>query len=183
MPPLKNQTFAGIPIGKNRLNQHLFNQAYVLVLLSKKYTKGFLAMKTLFFCVSVVAAITGCASPSGDMLNNKFLVTKPTPPAKELIGFWTGAQGPFIVTIKLDESGNGIYCADTQTKSVSRMIHNNGSLIMESGLKQSISKEGDKIVLSTDYLAGYKSDFYSDNHLEKSTFLCRDYFKNFKVSN
>ena len=62
--------------------------------------------------LSLVFLLSGCVSPTAQMVNNKFNEEQPSTPS--ISGIWTISIGPSISTIKLDSDGNGVLCDDTK---------------------------------------------------------------------
>lgn len=65
-------------------------------------------MKKLILGCFVAIALTGCVTPSGDMLNNKFDSQQGV--TQQNTGYYTGSIGPYTVTLKVNSDGTGYSC-------------------------------------------------------------------------
>lgn len=61
--------------------------------------------------LSLIFSLSGCVTPTTQIINNKFSEVQPSIPS--VSGIWTFSIDPNISTIRLDSDGNGILCEDT----------------------------------------------------------------------
>ena len=57
-----------------------------------------------------ILTLASCASPVGDMLNNKFVSITPQAAPKSLVGIWTGSMGPYLTSFSFKDDGYGVFC-------------------------------------------------------------------------
>lgn len=126
----------------------------------------------------LVVSLTGCVSPVSDMLNNQF--TTITPEASGIDGLWTGNNGPYLVTLKFNKDGTGIYCASMTGAEYLYKFKTNGSdLITQDGIKQTIKeKSSNSLILRVSYL-GVSNEFkyIPDNDLKNASIYCQKELK------
>lgn len=131
--------------------------------------------KTILICLMV--GLGGCASPSGDMLSNNF--TKINPTSNALQGYWSGSNGPYLVTYKFNGDGTGITCSSYNGKnSLDKFKINDAVIYMQNGLKQTIlSSTTSELTLKVNYFGGATFKYSPDNTLVNASPYCEKEFK------
>lgn len=134
-------------------------------------------MNKFLICLGLMLALGGCASPSGDMLSNNF--TKINPISNTLEGYWSGSNGPYLVTYKFNGDGTGIACSSYNGKnSLDKFKINNSVVYMQNGLKQTIlSSTASELTLKVSYFGGATFRYIPDNELINASPYCEKEFK------
>lgn len=129
-------------------------------------------MKKLLIAAFVCLGLTGCVSPSGDMLNNNFTTILPND--KTLNGYWSGNNGPYLVTFKFNGDGTGLMCSSYNDKNtLEKLKINNGVIYMQNGLKQTILKSTETdLVLRVNYLGSATFNYAPDTNLTNASPYC-----------
>jgi hypothetical protein len=140
-------------------------------------------MKLLIFSATILALISGCALETPqfmqDQLNNQYLEKNIyTDPGAFYIGEWTGATGPGLAAIKINENGNIKTCSSNEYfgSSNGKVFKEDGKIkmIFESGTQYEIVSLEDNYLLVTVYNQKYK--YYAGNVPDR----CREMFSEFK---
>lgn len=129
-------------------------------------------MKKILFAGFVCLGMVGCASPTGDMLNNKFTTILPTD--NSLSGYWSGSNGPYLVTFKFNRDGTGLMCSTYGDKNIIEKLKiSNGIMYMQNGLKQTIIKNTETdLVLKVNYLGSTTFNYKPDPKLTNASPYC-----------
>lgn len=129
-------------------------------------------MKKLLIAAFVCLGLTGCVSPSSDMLNNNFTTILPND--KTLNGYWSGNNGPYLVTFKFNGDGTGLMCSSYNDKNtLEKLKINNGVIYMQNGLKQTILKStNDELTLKVNYLGSATFNYKPDPRLTNASPYC-----------
>lgn len=129
-------------------------------------------MKKIAISLVTAVLLVACASPSGDMLNNQFtsIVAQPS----NISGIWSGSNGPYLVTYKINADGTGLMCSSWQDKNtVSRIKVADGIFYGQDGLKQAITQaSSNSLVLHTSYLTGADYKYIPDPSLQNASPYC-----------
>ncbi len=135
-------------------------------------------MKKIILGLGVVVGLVGCVSPVSEMTNNNFTNVQPT--STNLKGFWSGNNGPYLVTIKFNNDGTGLICASYNGKDTLEKFKINGdTLFMQNGLKQTIIKnDASSLTLKVSYFGGATYQYKPDNSLSNASPYCEKEFKN-----
>lgn len=129
-------------------------------------------MKKLLIAAIIGFALVGCASPSGDMLNNKFTTIIPTD--TNLRGYWSGNNGPYLVTFKFSGDGTGLMCSSYDDKNtLEKLKISDGIIYMQNGLKQNILKSNENdLMLKVNYLGSATFNYKPDPRLINASPYC-----------
>ncbi|WP_445406179.1 J517_1871 family lipoprotein [Acinetobacter seifertii] len=101
-------------------------------------------MKKLIL-LSLAISLSGCVTPSTQMMNNKFSEIVPNMP--QTYGIWSTSIGPGLSTIKLDRNGSGVLCDDTGGHVLLNKIKFfNNTIYVQNGMTLEV-KQLDKNVL------------------------------------
>lgn len=137
-------------------------------------------MKKILICLSIAISLSGCVTPSGDMLNNKF--GNATPVAQKYTGFWTGQIGPYTSTIKLNPDGTGYSCesmGNNQTNHFVKIKVDNQYIYFSNGGRfKLLSISGENIDVQNIYMGmNTKYTFKKDDNLSNAAPYCEKEFK------
>tara|TARA_B100001063_G_C16678680_1_gene510523 strand:- start:665 stop:1030 length:366 start_codon:yes stop_codon:yes gene_type:complete len=109
-----------------------------------------------------------------DMLNNNFVQIKAEPSPSQIIGFWTGNMGPYLVSLSFDKSGNGYFCYSYGTADVIQKVkYAEDTIFIQDGTRltlDAVSSDGLKV--SSNYFGSTVSEFYSDNERKEASEYC-----------
>lgn len=133
-------------------------------------------MRILILAALLVMA--GCAAPGSDvfhdMANNSFMDIQPERTPEGVAGRWTGASGPAMMTMDLQQDGNGTICTAWGTSnSVHAIKYSGGTIYDQSGTRMNIAPSGDKLDASSPYRHGSPFQFHRDDDLTKAAPYCR----------
>lgn len=122
--------------------------------------------------LALVVGLAGCTSPSGDMLNNKF--TTILPASTSLQGYWSGNNGPYLVTFKFNNDGTGLMCSSYNDKNTLEKLKISDDIIyMQNGLKQTILKISETdLTLQVKYLGSTTFNYKPDPKLINASPYC-----------
>lgn len=129
-------------------------------------------MKKILTAIIAATIITGCASPSADMMNNNF--TNIIPKDSALRGYWSGSSGPFLVTFKFNGDGTGLMCSSHNGKDVIEKLKiADGVMYMQNGLKQTIIENTNtSLVLKINYFGSATFKYSPDPQLTNASPYC-----------
>lgn len=140
-------------------------------------------MKKLSLPIAVLALLSGCALETPqfmqDQLKNQYFEKKIYADSNAFyIGEWTGATGPGLTAIKINETGNIKMCASNEYfgSSNGKVFKEGGKvkMIFEAGTQYEIVSIEDDHLLITVYDQKYK--YYSGNVPDR----CKAIFAEFK---
>lgn len=123
--------------------------------------------------LSLVFLLSGCISPTTQMVNNKFNEEQPSTPS--ISGIWTISIGPSISTIKLDSDGNGVLCDDTRGHVVFNKIkYVNNMIYIENGMVLEVKILNKDIIEARTILSASSSNmiYKADNDLKVASLKC-----------
>ncbi|NUG02966.1 J517_1871 family lipoprotein [Acinetobacter oleivorans] len=123
--------------------------------------------------LSLVFLLSGCISPTTQMVNNKFSQMQPSIPA--VSGIWTISIGPSISTIKLEADGNGILCDDTNGHVVfNKVKYANNMIYIENGMILDVKTLNKDIIEARTILSASSSNmiYKADNDLKAVSLKC-----------
>lgn len=123
--------------------------------------------------LGVVVLLGGCATPSTQMINNKFSEVQPSMPS--VSGIWTISIGTNISTIKLDSDGNGILCDDTNGHVVfNKVKYANNMIYIQNGMILEVKLLNKDILESRITLSASNSNmvYKADNDLKAASLKC-----------
>lgn len=133
-------------------------------------------LKTVIL-IAISSVMFACASPSSDMLNNQYNQVQAT--ASNLTGVWSGSAGPYAVSLKFLQDGQGLYCWSWNGRnSLEKFKVVGNQIIFQSGLKQSIFSENDRqLVLRANYFGGSSTAYSPDPLLKMASPYCEQQLK------
>ncbi|WP_144730348.1 J517_1871 family lipoprotein [Acinetobacter oleivorans] len=123
--------------------------------------------------LSLVFLLSGCISPTTQMVNNKFSQMQPTIPS--VSGIWTISIGPSISTIKLDSDGNGVLCDDTSGHVVfNKVKYANNMIYIKNGMTLEVKHLNKDILEARTILSASNSNmiYKADNDLKATSLKC-----------
>lgn len=123
--------------------------------------------------LSLVFLLSGCKSPTTQMVNNKFSQMQPSIPS--VSGIWTISIGPSISTIKLEADGNGILCDDTNGHVVfNKVKYANNMIYIENGVILDVKTLNKDIIEARTILSASSSNmiYKADNDLKAASLKC-----------
>lgn len=128
-------------------------------------------MKRIILGLFVGLGLVGCAA-TNDLINNQYMSTENT--ESNVVGNWTGNNGPYLVTYKFNSDGTGLTCYSyAGSNSVERFKINDGVLILQTGIKQTLeSYTKEKLVLKANYYGGTKFSYQPDPDLKLASPYC-----------
>lgn len=135
-------------------------------------------MKKLYLVGLISLFLTGCAT-IGDVNGDDFIKARVVSPQPEMVGFWVGASGPYLNTLKINNDGTGEFCYSWNGKNVNgKLVFNGAEIIYQSGEKLEVTEITDKTIDAvTHYYGKTKYKFYRDDNLAKSSTFCQNIFK------
>lgn len=121
--------------------------------------------------------LSGCLTVS-DVNGNDFIKAKAAIPQPSMVGFWVGASGPYLNTLKINNDGNGEFCYSWNGKNVNgKLVFNGTEIIYQSGEKLEITEITDNTIDAVAHYYGTtKYKFYRDENLAKSSTFCQNIF-------
>lgn len=123
--------------------------------------------------LSLIFLLSGCASPTTQMTNNKFSEVQPSTPL--VSGIWTFSIGSSISTIKLDSDGNGILCDDTNGHVVfNKVKYANNMIYIQNGMLLKVKLLNKDILEARTILSASTSNmvYKADNDLKAASLKC-----------
>jgi hypothetical protein len=124
--------------------------------------------------VGFVVALAGCQSPMSDMMNNNFVAITPQQVPEDLAGSWTGNMGPYLVTMKLQPDGYGLFCYSYGTADVLQKIKfSSGKIQIQDGTKLILKDQNpESITVYAPYAAGKDTLLYTDPDYKNASGYC-----------
>lgn len=122
--------------------------------------------------------LSGCLTVS-DVNGNDFIKAQAATPQPSMVGFWVGASGPYLNTLKINNDGTGEFCYSWNGKNVNgKLVFNGTEIIYQSGEKLEITAITDNTIDAVSHYYGKtKYKFYKDDDLAKSSTFCQNVFK------
>jgi hypothetical protein len=125
----------------------------------------------------MVLVLAGCKSPIDDIINNKFIETNISAPPADIVGTWTGNNGPYLITMKIFDDGSGLSCSSWNDKnSVNKIKFSAGYLYFQDGAKMAVSISGGKLIGKFDYSFTNDVSFVEDKKLTNASLFCQSAF-------
>ena len=125
------------------------------------------------FAFSLFFLLSGCVTPTNQMINNKFSEVEPS--TLSVSGIWTISIGPSISTIKLDSDGNGILCDDTSGHVVfNKVKYANNMIYIQNGMTLEVKRLNKDILEARITLSASNSNmvYKADNDLKAASLKC-----------
>lgn len=134
-------------------------------------------MKKLCLVGLISLFLSGCATIS-DVNGDDFIKAQAVTPQPSMVGFWVGASGPYLNTLKINNDGNGEFCYSWNGKNVNgKLVFNGTEIIYQSGEKLEITEITDNTIDAVAHYYGKtKYKFYRDEYLAKSSTFCQNIF-------
>lgn len=132
-------------------------------------------MKKLLLAGVIGFGLMGCATPSGDMLNNKFFDIQPS--HQKVIGFWTGAVGPYSTTMKLNTDGSGVYCESfNNNEHIMNLKMSNDVLYTSNGARLKVLSMDNQTAKFKNIYFGLNMEYklYKDDNLSQASPFCKN---------
>lgn len=123
--------------------------------------------------LSLIFLLSGCVTPTTQMINNKFSELQPSTPL--VSGIWTFSIGSSISTIKLDSDGNGILCDDTNGHVVfNKVKYANNMIYIQNGMVLEVKLLNKDILEARTILSASTSNmvYKADNDLKAASLKC-----------
>ncbi|MCV4287002.1 hypothetical protein OH708_03680 [Pseudomonas capsici] len=114
-----------------------------------------------------------CVMPTDDMINNDFSAVRAVPAPPGMPGKWTGSNGPYLMTIFLEQDGTGLSCYGWGNKqSVGRIKFDGGQLRFQDGTRIKLARQGEKLLGRAPYTSAQDIVFVSDPELSLADPYC-----------
>ncbi|WP_049784509.1 J517_1871 family lipoprotein [Marinobacter adhaerens] len=119
-------------------------------------------------------ALAGCQSPMSDMMNNNFVAITPEPVPEGLAGSWTGNMGPYLVTMKWQSDGHGLFCYSYGTADVlQKLKFSGGKIQIQDGTKLILKEQNpESITVYAPYAAGKDTVLLTDPDYKNASGFC-----------
>lgn len=136
-------------------------------------------MKNILLGFALISLVS-CATPSGDMLNNKFDSAITT--TQENIGYYTGSIGPYTATFKINSDGTGYYCESMGSNQTDHYLKAKFTTDMfyasNGGRFKIVENNKEKIIVQNIYFGiNTKYTLIKDDSLSRSAPFCEKQFK------
>ena len=131
----------------------------------------------LLFVGLLTVILAGCAIPDPmDMFHdNRFAEIVPDPAPSEFVGTWTGSNGPYLMTVRINVDGTGLYCSSFGANDALGRIKIKGDHIYyPEGGRMALSKDGDVMVGTYDYEGVSPARFVRDDDLVEAAPYCAE---------
>ncbi|MEI2556585.1 MULTISPECIES: J517_1871 family lipoprotein [Acinetobacter] len=123
--------------------------------------------------LSLIFSLSGCVTPTTQIINNKFSEVQPSIPS--VSGIWTFSIDPNISTIRLDSDGNGILCEDTSGHIVlNKVKYANNMIYIQNGMVLEVRLLNKDILEARTILSASTSNmiYEADNDLKAASLKC-----------
>ena len=126
------------------------------------------------YLTAALLVLGGCAMPSSDMQNNRYMERLAEPVPASMVGDWTGTMGPYLMTIRLAKDGNGVMCwAYSRNNTVYNLKYSAGNVYLQDGTRMELSQAGDLLTAKSPYLGTTSAKLYPDNGLAQAAPFCK----------
>ena len=131
------------------------------------------------FIVFIALGLSACVTTPEylqDQMNNNFISIQPETPPDVLEGNWTGSMTAWLVTIKLNKNGEGVYCYSAPTKTgVQKVKYAQNKIWIQDGTKFEILKANkNQITLKAPYRGVSSHQMLRDANLSKASLQCQE---------
>ncbi|MEO4079528.1 MULTISPECIES: J517_1871 family lipoprotein [Acinetobacter] len=123
--------------------------------------------------LSLIFSLSGCVTPTTQIINNKFSEVQPSIPS--VSGIWTFSIDPNISTIRLDSDGNGILCEDTSGHIVlNKVKYANNMIYIQNGMVLEVRLLNKDILEARTILSASTSNmiYEADDDLKAASLKC-----------
>jgi hypothetical protein len=119
--------------------------------------------------------LAGCAAQQlNDMANNRFMDHDPEQVPAGMAGGWTGTAGPYLMTMRLQESGSGVLCNSYGASNYLQAIkYSGGTIYIQDGTRLSVTLQGDTLAALAPYMGAEPIRFRRDANLAMAAPYCR----------
>lgn len=124
--------------------------------------------------VLFAGALGGCSNPVDDMLSGRFSETRAVSPGDAMAGTWTGSMSAYLLTLKINEDGTGLYCYSWNEKhAVNRLKYDGERIVFQESTTASIRDvRPDALVIRSDYTFSKDAILRPDEGLVKASPYC-----------
>ncbi|AOY88672.1 hypothetical protein BKP64_11085 [Marinobacter salinus] len=135
-------------------------------------------MKTLKTVAGFTCAllVVGCQTPLDHMQNNNFVQVKPETIPKEMVGLWSGNMGPYLVSMRWEQDGYGLFCYSYGSADVlQRIKYSSAQIHIQDGTKLEVEAFSQSdLTLRSPYFGSTKSVLLSDPTLKEASLFCSE---------
>lgn len=123
--------------------------------------------------LGLTSILSGCITPTTQMLNNKFSEVSSKSPA--FSGIWTTSIGPGLSTIKLESDGNGVLCEDTSGHvQINKIKILDNTIYVQNGMKLQVLNLNKDVLEAKTTLTAFNVNlvYKADNDLKNASIKC-----------
>lgn len=131
-------------------------------------------MRTLLL-IPLLITLGGCAMPTADMTNNRYMeqTAEAAPPG--ISGDWTGTMGPYLLSLRIGRDGSGVMCSAYHTSNaVMNLKYNAGTLYFQDGTRLTIQPSGNTLIGTSPYFGSATTTLYKDQGFAQAAPYCRN---------
>lgn len=130
-------------------------------------------MRTLLL-IPLMATLGGCAMPTGDMTNNKYMERTAEAAPAGIAGDWTGTMGPYLLSMRIGSNGAGVMCSAYNTNnSVMNLKYSSGTLYFQDGTRLTVQPSGNTLVATSPYFGSATTTLYKDQGFAQAAPFCK----------
>lgn len=131
-------------------------------------------MRSLVIATAAAFGLVGCVNPVDDMLSGRYSETRAAAPDGALVGTWTGSMSAYLLTLKINEDGTGLYCYSWNEKhAVNRLKYDGERLVFQESTTASIRDvRPDALVIRSDYTFSKDAILRRDADLAEASPYC-----------
>lgn len=123
----------------------------------------------------LLSPLSACVAPYEAMKNNQYSQIDPSSPPQEIVGTWTGTSGPYLMTIRVDQDGRGLYCSSWHTnESINNLKYSGGRLYFPDGMTMTAATEGGQLIASYDQKGVPPVRLSRDGNLVEASPYCKE---------
>lgn len=129
-------------------------------------------MRTLYL-ITTLLALGGCAMPTGDMMDNKYMERIAEPAPAGMAGDWTGTMGPYLMSLRIGSNGAGVMCSAYNTNnSVNNLKYSAGNLYFQDGTRMAAQLSGENLIGTSPYFGSSTTKLYKDPGFKQAAPYC-----------
>lgn len=108
------------------------------------------------------------------MLSGQYSEAQATAPPPAIIGTWTGSMASYLVTLRIQEDGTGLYCYSWNEKhAINRLKYDGERLVFQESTTASIrDARPDALIIRPDYTFSKDAILRPDGDLVKASPYC-----------
>jgi len=133
-------------------------------------------MKNFKFIIvfNLIFLLTSCVT--NDMRNNNFVSVVPQKTPADLVGNWTGSMSAWLVTFRIQNNGEGIYCYSGSTSNgLQKIKYSTNQLLIQDGTKFDIqSIQENNLNLKAPYFGVSAHSLFKDDKLNEASVFCAE---------